>query len=310
MCKPPCQYNANIFSDDPLCKPPCQYNTNIFADDPMCVPPCEPGSLEPRCQKPCDWNPSILSNDPMCKPPCQYNANIFSDDPMCKPPCEYNANIFADDVMCKPPCQYNDKIFADDAMCKPPCQYDASIFADDPFCRPPCPEGLIYNDAGVCMMKDPIELTTGCTNFTVTNLNPFAVNYSYVIGSGGPGGTGSLEVGEAETIETGYYPGLVVVYVEGFKDPMDAHLMKSGEVCQKHTTETPPVKTKTPRIVRQQTPEPPPVVGEPDILIPVTGADFGTTLPLNSIFFSLSIGFIGLGLVLNGSARERKEEEI
>jgi hypothetical protein len=52
------------------------------------------------------------------------------------------------------------------------------------------------------------------------------------------------------------------------------------------------------------------VVGNPDILIPVTGADFGSTFPLNSIFFSLSIGFIGLGLVLNGAARERKDWDI
>jgi hypothetical protein len=42
----------------------------------------------------------------------------------------------------------------------------------------------------------------------------------------------------------------------------------------------------------------------------VTGADLGGGWKLQTVFFNLGIGFLGLGLVLNGLARERKELDI
>jgi hypothetical protein len=48
----------------------------------------------------------------------------------------------------------------------------------------------------------------------------------------------------------------------------------------------------------------------PQPLIPVTGADLGGGWSTQTIFFNLGIGFLGLGLVLNGLARSRKEQEL
>jgi hypothetical protein len=48
----------------------------------------------------------------------------------------------------------------------------------------------------------------------------------------------------------------------------------------------------------------------PPVLIPVTGANLGAGGSARTIFFNLGIGFLGLGLVLNGLARERKEVDL
>jgi hypothetical protein len=45
----------------------------------------------------------------------------------------------------------------------------------------------------------------------------------------------------------------------------------------------------------------------PPPLIPVTGANLSGGSSTQTIFFNLGIAFLGLGLVLNGLARERKE---
>jgi hypothetical protein len=50
--------------------------------------------------------------------------------------------------------------------------------------------------------------------------------------------------------------------------------------------------------------------GEAQVLIPVTGANLNTGGGLRHIFFNLGIGFLGLGLVLNGLSRERKSSDL
>jgi hypothetical protein len=45
-------------------------------------------------------------------------------------------------------------------------------------------------------------------------------------------------------------------------------------------------------------------------LIPVTGVSLGGGWSAQTIFFNLGIGFLGLGLVLNGLARSRRELEV
>jgi hypothetical protein len=50
--------------------------------------------------------------------------------------------------------------------------------------------------------------------------------------------------------------------------------------------------------------------GQAQVLIPVTGANLNTGGSLRLVFFNLGIGFLGLGLVLNGLARERKNWDL
>ena len=50
--------------------------------------------------------------------------------------------------------------------------------------------------------------------------------------------------------------------------------------------------------------------GQAEVLIPVTGAALNTGGSLRLVFFNVGIGFLGLGLVLNGLARERKNLDI
>jgi hypothetical protein len=47
-----------------------------------------------------------------------------------------------------------------------------------------------------------------------------------------------------------------------------------------------------------------------EVLIPVTGADLNAGSDLRALFFNLGIGFLGLGLVLNGVARQRKSWDL
>jgi hypothetical protein len=50
--------------------------------------------------------------------------------------------------------------------------------------------------------------------------------------------------------------------------------------------------------------------GQTQVLIPVTGANLSTGGSLRLVFFNLGIGFLGLGLVLNGLSRERKNPDL
>jgi hypothetical protein len=158
---------------------------------------------------------------------------------------------------------------------------------------------------------DPFSLEFYCTGFTVVNNNDFQASYEWNI-SGGPSGTGLLQPFGSFAYDTAYYPGVVSLYSGGV-------LMAAGYLptnCGKdEKTPTPPVRTpRTP--VPTRTPHDPtkvvktlipPVITTPDILIPVTGVDLGGSNSLQRMLFSLGLSFLGLGLVLNGLARNRKD---
>jgi hypothetical protein len=158
---------------------------------------------------------------------------------------------------------------------------------------------------------DPFSLEFYCTGFIVVNNNDFQASYEWNI-SGGPSGTGLLQPFGSVAYDTAYYPGVVSLYSGGV-------LMAAGYLptnCGKdEKTPTPPVRTpRTP--VPTRTPHDPtkvvktlipPVITTPDILIPVTGVDLGGSNSLQRMLFSLGLSFLGLGLVLNGLARNRKD---
>jgi hypothetical protein len=51
----------------------------------------------------------------------------------------------------------------------------------------------------------------------------------------------------------------------------------------------------------------PPITLTPDILIPVTGVDLGGGNSPQRMLFSLGLGFLGLGFVMNGIYRKRND---
>jgi hypothetical protein len=57
-------------------------------------------------------------------------------------------------------------------------------------------------------------------------------------------------------------------------------------------------------------PNPAPSTSQSEVLIPVTGADLTAGSGVPAMFFNLGIGFLGLGLVLNGVARQRKSWDL
>ena len=153
-----------------------------------------------------------------------------------------------------------------------------------------------------------------CTGFTVISHNDFEASYEWSI-SGGPSGTGVLQPFGSVSNDTAYYPGVVSLYSGG-------QLMAAGylptDCGKKEKTPTPPVRTpRTPAPSR--TPyDPtkfvktliPPVTTTPNILIPVTGVDLAGGSSTSRMLFSLGLSLLGLGLVLNGLSRNRKDLEI
>jgi hypothetical protein len=160
---------------------------------------------------------------------------------------------------------------------------------------------------------DPFSLEFYCTGFTVINKNDFVASYEWSIG-GGPSGTGVVEPFGSVSYDTEYYPGLVSLYSGG-------QLMAAGylptDCGKKDKTPTPPVRTpRTPAPSR--TPHDPtkvvktliPPVTTPDILIPVTGVDLAGGNSLPRMLFSLGLGLLGLGFVMNGMARRRTDLDL
>jgi hypothetical protein len=152
--------------------------------------------------------------------------------------------------------------------------------------------------------------------FRIISLNSFESSYAWSI-NGGPSGSGSLPALGYIDIPTDYYPGLVTLYA-------GEQMMESGylpaDCDEDENTPTPPAATPgTPRptntpsrrnpteVVKTLIPDP---NATPEILIPVTGIDLAGGNSARSLLFSLGIGFLGLGLVLNGLSRNRKDLEI
>jgi hypothetical protein len=162
---------------------------------------------------------------------------------------------------------------------------------------------------------DPFDLEFFCIGIRVINHNDFRASFAWNI-DGGPSGTGVVEPLSFVDIETGYYPGIVTLY-------SGQQLMDSGKLptnCgERENTPTPPVITSnTPRPSNTPHSNPtevfktlePKANTTPEILIPVTGIDLAGGNNTSRMLFNLGLGFLGMGLVLNGLSRNRKELEI
>jgi hypothetical protein len=163
-------------------------------------------------------------------------------------------------------------------------------------------------------IHDPFSLVFYCTGFTVVSHNNFQASYEWSI-SGGPSGTGVVVPLGSVSYDTAYYPGVVSLYSGG-------QLMAAGYLptnCGEQNTPTPPVGTpRTPS--PSNTPRPnntevvktliPKTSSTSEILIPVTGVDLAGSNSLPRMLFNLGLGFLGLGFVMNGMDRRRKDMEL
>jgi hypothetical protein len=182
------------------------------------------------------------------------------------------------------------------------------------------PTNTLTNTPTFTATVDPVGLTFFCTGFRITNMNDFegAFSYAWSIAGGPSGNTNPLAQGESVDILTSYYPGLVTVTSADQQAIATGYLPTNcGEV---ENSPTPSATTRgTPRPTNTPTRRNPTEVVEtlipdpnvtPEILIPVTGVDLAGAGSASRMLFNLGIGLLGLGLVLNGLSRNRKDLEI
>jgi hypothetical protein len=139
--------------------------------------------------------------------------------------------------------------------------------------------------------------------FRIVSHNDFNASYHWDIANTNLSGSGVVDAGQTLTINlTQYYPGLVSLYA-------GQQLMDSGylpKTCSGFTNTPTPTLNPT-QVVKTLIPQ---TSSTPEILIPVTGVDLvgGNSLP--HMLFNLGLGFLGLGFVMNGLARRRRELDL
>jgi hypothetical protein len=162
---------------------------------------------------------------------------------------------------------------------------------------------------------DPFGLQFFCTGIRIINMNNFEAPFAWSI-DGGPSGAGTAAPFSSVDIETGYYPGIVTLY--SGQQRMASGFLPTNCGEDENTPTPPAITPSTPRPSNTPRPNPTDVVktlvpranSTPEILIPVTGVDLtgGSSTP--RMLFNMGLGFLGLGFVLNGLSRNRKDLDI
>lgn len=159
------------------------------------------------------------------------------------------------------------------------------------------------------LFVDPFSVEVFCTSIRIISHNNFQASFEWTI-NGGPSGTGVLEPFGFVDIPTGNFSGAVVVLFAN--DQEMARGVFPTNCSQVENTPTPPtIPSRTPRnpteVVKTLIPDP---NTTPEILIPVTGVALAGGGSASRMLFNFGIGLLGLGLVLNGLSRNRKDMEI
>ena len=153
-----------------------------------------------------------------------------------------------------------------------------------------------------------------CMGFRVVSLNDFNASFHWTIANTDLSGSGVVDAGQTVTINlNSYYPGLVSLY-SGQELMASGYLPKTCSGFSNTPTPHTPVPTHTPtstlnptEVVKTLIPQ---TSATPEILIPVTGVDLAGGNGLPHMLFNLGLGFLGLGLVMNGLARQRRELDL
>lgn len=158
-------------------------------------------------------------------------------------------------------------------------------------CTPPKKLALLQLEA-FCS-----AVPVGLNVWRVINPNNVALNFEWNIQGSTLSGIGNVPAGSHVDLVTS---------PQGARDTFV--LYRSGVLQTSTLSATNCLRTSTKVPGSSPTPSATvPVSGTPPVLIPVTGIDLNAgNLPLSHAFFNLSLGFLGLGLVLNALSRERK----
>ncbi len=137
---------------------------------------------------------------------------------------------------------------------------------------------------------------TGFNAWRVVNPNSVALNFEWNIDGTSLSGVGNVSGNSHVDFQTA---------AQGSRDTLLLYrggVLQAGGLAANNCS-----RTITPIPGPSLTPSPTvPVTGTPPVLIPVTGIDLGASnIPLSHIFFNLSLGFLGLGLVLSAFGRKQ-----
>lgn len=319
---PPCSYDPSIPADDPLCLP-CQWNPQIPADDDACFEPCE-------------WNPQIPADDPACFKPCEWNPNIPAGDTACKPSVSFGScynpikGLFELKVVNKGVVGYyiGYDVYSESGIYNlghfnagESKSFDvpllngnndtlrkyASLTGGEPWTPAggthvfdPSTEDICeYDPAGVEVSCNPYaeqKLT-----WTIHNDNHYPVDYFWTWSiSSEPGGMGNIAALRSGSFTTEFKQATMQIRLGSLQfyiEPEDCRIPPKDKTPTQPPRITPTVKVRNVA---------PPVV-TPEILIPVTGVDLSSGGNLKMTLVNLGLAFVGLGLVLNGFARSRKD---
>jgi len=340
-CPEPCEWNSQIPANDEACFEPCEWNPQIPVDDEACFEPCQWNPQIPAddeaCFEPCQWNPQIPADDETCFEPCQWNPAIPVGDASCKPKVSFGScynpikGLFELKVVNKGVVGYyigydvyqeagltnlgyfeagQSKSFDvpllngnNDTLRK-----YASLTGEEPWTTAGGTHVFDPNTEYVCGY-DPARVEVSCNPYVeqkltwiIHNDNNYPVVYFWTWSSSlEPGGMGNIAALSSGSFTTEYNPATMQIRLGSLQfyiDPEDCNIPPKDE------TPTPP-----PPIIPNVKTVAPPVV-TPQILIPVTGVALGSSGGQQMTLVNLGLAFLGLGLVLNGFARTRKDWDI
>jgi hypothetical protein len=309
-------YNPDATEDDGSCTFSGCTDVNATNYDPKAT--IDDGSCE--YPPPCGWNPTLPVGDPACKPEISFGScynpikGLFELKVVNKGVIGYyiGYDVYKESGI------YNLGFFEagetksfdvpllngnNDTLRK-----FASLTGGEPWTTAGGTHVFDPETEYVCEY-DPARVDVSCNPYaerkltwTIHNDNSYPVDYFWTWSiSSEPGGMGNIAALSSGSFSTEFKPATMQIRLGSLQFnivPEDCNIPPKDE------TPTPP-PYNPPKILTVA----PPVV-TPEILIPVTGVDMGSSGSQQMILVNLGLAFLGLGLVLNGLARTRKDWDI
>jgi hypothetical protein len=311
-------YNLYATEDDGSCTYSGCTDVNATNYDPRAT--LEDGSCE--YPPPCEWNPALLAEDSACKPNVSFGScynpikGLFELKVVNKGVVGYyiGYDVYGESGI------YNLGYFStgesksfdvpllngnNDTLRK-----YASLTGQEPWTQAGGTHVFDPSTENVCEY-DPARVEVSCNphaeqklTWTIHNDNHYPVDYFWTWSIlSEPGGMGNISALSSGSFTTDFKPATMQIRLGSLQfyiEPEDCNIPPKDKTPTQSPRITPTVKVKTVA---------PPVV-TPQILIPVTGVDLGSGGNQQMTLLNLGLAFLGLGLVLNGFARARKEWDI
>jgi hypothetical protein len=338
-------YNSEATVDDGSCEyppiPGCMdpeadnYNPDATEDDGSCI---FSGCMDPDAT---NYDPQATTDDGSCEypPPCGWNPTLPEGDPACKPEVSFGScynpikGLFELKVVNKGAVGYyiGYDVYGESGIYNfgyfnagESKSFDvpllngnndtlrkfASLTGEEPWTQAGGTHVFDPSTEDVCEY-DPARVEVSCNPYveqkltwTIHNDNHYPVDYFWTWSiSSEPGGLGNIAALSSGSFTTEFKPATMQIRLGSLQfyiEPEDCNIPPKDKTPTQPPRITPTVKVKTVA---------PPVV-TPQILIPVTGVDLGSSGSQQMTLVNLGLAFLGLGLVLNGFARTRKDWDI